>query len=290
MEDSWPQLVTSGAMFISMILWPILTQAYNKHMKKKRKKEIITKYGRYLDEKKLDLMREANLQKQILIENLLTVEECLQIIENKRINFWDKRLDQSDFLTLRVGIGNQPLDVKVEYNEEDFKVDENELREQAENLIEKYKFIPNVPLGYSFYEHKLTAIMGIPGKTIAFVNNLLLQILTFYTYEDVKIVLFTNEQNAYLWEYLKYLNHNFNDEKTLRFFSTNKESAKTIADYLESELNSRIAKSSNKNYTPKPYYFIIMDEIDEFKRFDFVKDLTELDVNLGFSIVFIENN
>ena len=289
MAESWPQLITSSAMLISMLVWPLLTQFYNRRQQKKHHKEIIEKYNKYLSKKEKTFADEKELQKVIILENLLTIEDCLSTIANKSMNFWDKRLDQSDFLTLRVGIGNQPLDVKVEYNEEDFKVDENELREQAENLIEKYKFIPNVPLGYSFYEHKLTAIMGIPGKTIAFVNNLLLQILTFYTYEDVKIVLFTNEQNAYLWEYLKYLNHNFNDEKTLRFFSTNKESAKTIADYLESELNSRSAKSSNKNYTPKPYYFIIMDEIDEFKRFDFVKDLTELDVNLGFSIVFIEN-
>lgn len=31
-KDSWPQMVTAGAMLISMILWPIITNRYNKKM------------------------------------------------------------------------------------------------------------------------------------------------------------------------------------------------------------------------------------------------------------------
>ena len=30
LKDSWPSLVTSGAMLISMLLWPMLTKLYNK--------------------------------------------------------------------------------------------------------------------------------------------------------------------------------------------------------------------------------------------------------------------
>ena len=289
LAETWPQLVMSGAMLVSMLVWPLVTQFYNRHLKKKRQKEIITKYNEYLTKKDKFFADEMELQKVILLENLLTIEDCIGTIANKNMNFWDKRLDQNDLLTLRLGVGNQPLDIKVEYNEEDFKIDENELRQKAEDLISKYKYIPNVPIGYSFNEHNVTAIMGNSSKTKAFVHNLILQIITFYTYEDVKIVLFTNEQNINSWEYLKYLNHNFNDEKSIRFFSTNKENAKTVADYLSSELNNRLPQASNKNYTPKPYYFIIMDEVDEIKHFDFIKDITELDKNLGFSIIFIEN-
>ncbi len=288
-QESWPQLIMSGAMLISMLVWPLITQFYNRNQKKKHKKEIIQKYNKYLAKKEQTLKNEMDLQKVILLENLITIEDCLSIITNKNMNFWDKRPDQNDFLTLRVGTGNQRLNVKIEYNEEEFKIDENELREQAENLINKYKYIPDVPIGYSFYDNFITAIMGNYQKTLGFVNNILLQLLTFYTYEDIKIVLFTNEKNASIWEYLKYLNHNFNDDKTLRFFSTNKESAKNLAEFLSFEATNRLNESSNKNFSPKPYYIIIIDEIDEIKRFDFIKTITENEQNLGFSIIFIEN-
>ena len=288
-EDSWPQLIISGAMLISMLVWPLITQIYNRHQKKKHHKEIIEKYGKYLAKKETAFAQEMELQKIILIENLITIEDCLSTIANKNMNFWDKRPDQNDFLTFRVGKGNELLDVEVEYNEEDFTIDENELREQAEELIKKYKYIPDVPIGYSFHEHFITAIMGNHQKATSFVNNLILQLLTFYTYEDIKIVLFTSEKNVSSWNYLKYLNHTFNDEKALRFFSSDKESAKPIAEYLQFEANNRLQQSSNKNFEPKPYYFVIMDEIDDIKRFDFVKTITESANNLGFSILFVEN-
>ena len=128
MANSWSSLVSSGAMLISMLLWPLLTNFYNKHMKKKRREEIIAKYGEYLDEKKEELRIETKLQRDILIENLITTNECLNIIKNRSINFWDKRVDQSDFLVVRIGMGNELLDAKVEYPEEGFTIEEDELR------------------------------------------------------------------------------------------------------------------------------------------------------------------
>ena len=91
--QSWPSLVTAGAMLISMILWPVLTRRYTKKQKQRKQKEIIEKYGKYLDEKREELTIESKLQRDILIENLITIEDCLNIIKNNSINFWDKRID-----------------------------------------------------------------------------------------------------------------------------------------------------------------------------------------------------
>ena len=194
LAQSWPQLVMSIAMLISMILWPLLTKFYNKKMKQKEKEHLIERYGEYLKDKEKELVSEAKLQKEILIENLITVEECANIIQNKNVSFWNKRVDQNDFLTVRLGTGNELLDVKVEYPEEGFTIDEDELRKQADALVEKYKYIENVPIGYSFYTNKITAIMGEKNKIPFFINNILLQLLTFYSYEDIKLVVFTNEE------------------------------------------------------------------------------------------------
>lgn len=112
------------------------------------------KYGKYLDEKKEELDVVRNLQRDILIENLITVDECLKIIRTKNMNFWDKRIDQNDFLTVRIGMGNELLDAKIEYPEEGFTIEEDELRKQADALAEEFKYIENVPVSYSFYDNK----------------------------------------------------------------------------------------------------------------------------------------
>ena len=289
MANSWPQLVTSGAMLLSMILWPSLTQYYNKKMKKKTKEEIITKYTAYLEEKRKELVEESKLQKMILFENLITVDECLNNIKAKGVNFWAKRIDQNDFLTARLGLGNELLDVKVEYPEEGFTIEESALRDKADRLVEEYKYIKLVPIGYSFYEAISTAVMGTPTKTIPFIHNILLQFMTFYSYEDLKIVMFTNKQNEKNWEYLKFLSHSFNNERTFRFFASDLDSTKKVAEYIQFEVNNRINQKSDKHSTIKPHYLIIVDDYDIVKRFDFIKDITEQDNNIGFSLVLLEN-
>lgn len=288
-DQSWPSLVTSGAMLVSMLIWPILTKLYNKKLKAKKKKLLDEKYSKYLEEKKKELEEESKLQKEILIENLIPIKECLNIIQNRNINFWDKRVDQSDFLVVRIGIGNDFLDAKVEYPEEGFTIDEDELRKKADAMVEEFKYIENVPIGYSLYDNIITAIMGEKEKRAAFTNNMLLQLLTFYSYEDLKIVVFTNESKKKNWEYIKYLNHNQTNDRTFRFFASNLDTTKSLAEVLNIEVNNRLMIKQNEKQPPiKPYYIIITDDYESIKGYDFIKHITETDNNIGFSLLIVE--
>ena len=38
-ESSWPQLVSGVAMLLSSMLWPVITNIYNKHRKKVKEQE-----------------------------------------------------------------------------------------------------------------------------------------------------------------------------------------------------------------------------------------------------------
>ena len=287
--ESWPQLVMSGAMLISMLVWPLVTQWYNRKMKKKHQKELVEKYSAYLDEKRKELTEEAKLQKNILFENLITINECLNIIKNKSINFWDKRVDQSDFLVVRLGIGKEKLDVKIDYPDEGFTIEEDELKDNADKLVEEFKYIENVPVGYSLYENKTTAVMGERHKVINFVHNIILQLLTFYSYEDIKLAVFTNENNKDNFSYLRYLKHTFTNDMNFRFFATDLDSTKNVAEYLSLIANQRINMKDNGNSPFKPHYIIIVDDLDMLKRYDLIKTITETDENIGFSLLIIEN-
>lgn len=288
-KDQWPSLVTSIVMLVSMLGWPMITQIYNRKMKKKKSEELVSKYKKYLEEKRLELQVEANTQREILIENLISVDKCVEIILNKSVNFWDKRIDQSDFLVVRIGCGNELLDAKVEYPEEGFTIDEDELRKQADKMVADFKYINDVPISYSFYENKVTAIMGNVTKGLSFMNNIILQLITFYSYEDLKIVVFTGEKNKNNWSYIRYLNHNFNNEKNFRFFASDVDSYKNVAEYLNIEVNNRVPNAKNaKIGTFKPHYLVVIDDYEKVKRFDFIKTLTEMDENIGFSIIIIE--
>ena len=287
--QSWPQLVTAGAMLASMLIWPIVMRIYNKKMKKRKREELILKYDEYLKRREKEIEEEVHLQRDILVENLITVNDCLDIISKKNIGFWDKRIDQNDFLTVRLGMGRFPLDIEIEYSEEDFSIDEDDLRRKADELSLRYKYINNVPVGYSFKDNKITAIMGFDKKkSFVFTHNILLQLLTFYSYEDLKIVIFTNDENKEEWDYVRYLNHNFSNDKKFRFFASDTDSAKVVMDYLSMVMQSRDNGGREKDEPDKPHYLIIIDDYDSVKRFDFIKELSENDDDIGFSIVILE--
>ena len=287
LEQVWPSLAMSLIMLISMTLWPLLTKMYNKKMKEKQRKELEEKYSMYLEEKKNELIEESKLQREILNENLVTTENCYNVIKAKDINFWNKRTDQNDFLKVRIGTGKALLDVKIEYPEEGFTIEEDNLRKMADQLVEEFKYIENVPLGYSFYENKITAIMGDVEKRPFFINNMLVQLLSFYTYEDLKLVIFTTKRKENNWNYIKYLNHNFNNERTFRFFASTPETAKKLSEYLNIIVLNR--KEHYDKLYDKSYYLVIVDDYDLVKRQEFFKEISESENDLGFSLVLLED-
>ena len=136
-KNAWPQLASGITMLISSLVWPFLTKWYNNKTKQEKKKKTTTKYLQYLEEKKEELTQELNLQKNIINENLISTQECINIIQSKNMNFWSKRIEQNDFLTARIGIGNEKLAVEIEWQEEGFTISEDKLKKQIEFMKNK---------------------------------------------------------------------------------------------------------------------------------------------------------
>ena len=293
-QASWSelklQILSAGTMLVSSLLWPLLTQFYNRVKNFLQKKKTRKKYKKYMDRKREEFEKERTLQKSILLENLISIDEICKRVKSKGHQLWDKRLDQEDLLVIRAGVGNEEMAAEFQYPDRDFEIDENDLRDMADKLVEEFKYINDVPIGYSLSEHKITDIMGDYNNSKKFVDGILLQLMTFYSYEDVKFVVFTNEKNKSNWDYLKYLNHCFTNDKSIRFFASDSDSSKVLADYFAQEVQFRLnLLSQNENFLRKPYYVIITDDYDAIKKFDFVKMITEIDVNLGYSFVILEN-
>ena len=286
LANSWPRLMSGCLMLVSSILWPNLTKSYTKHVQKVKENKMLAKYDIYLKDKIKELETMENKQREILVENLISPVECLKIINRRGLNFWDKRIDQSDLMEARIGFGDEKLKVKIDYPEEGFTMDESLIKEKAEAVVKAFEYIKGVPIGYNFSDNKVTAIMGA-NKRQYFIDNIVLQFITYYSYEDLKIVLFTNQENSKRWEYIKYLNHNFTNDKNFRMYADDMDSTKLVADFILGEIGNRI---QNNTGMFKPYYFIIIDDLTEIKKHDLLKIATELDINLGYSMVILEDS
>ena len=291
LEQNASMLVMGSVMLITSLILPIISYFYNKRMKKKNAERTKEKYHQYISEKEWELKDETKLQKEIILENVISLNKCLENLQRRKLNFWDKRIDQSDFLVVRVGTGDEKLQVNINYPEEGFSLEEDELKKDLEEMIDRYKYIKNVPLSYSLYENTLTAVMGERNKVYPFVHNILFQLLTFYSYDDLKIVVFTNKNNCSQWDYVKFLNHNMTNDNSFRFFASNEENAVLVCDVLKQEVTNRaqLLEKNDKDKLFRPYYLVIVDDLDIIKQTNFIDEVSELKRNVGFSFIILEN-
>ena len=292
-----PTLIISLGMVFTMLVWPFITKKFNKKQKEKKEEERQTLYQRYLNDKDRELSLEYENQKRTIEENIISTDICYDMITNTRRTLWSRRKDQDDFLIVRVGIGDVKFDTNITYHTEDFTMDSDNLKNMLNKLINYNKVINNVPIGYSFVENPLTAINGIYPKYVTFMNNVILQLMAFHSYDDLKIVIFTNDNNKYKWEYLKGTPYCFSNNKQIRFFATKTEEMQEISDYLSQVYNNRKVLTKNGNGDERvssfmgfndSYYLIIIDDIDKARKVDIIKSLLKEKHNLGFSIVVLE--
>ena len=185
-----PSLLIAVAMLMSIILWPSLTRRYNKKQKKKREEKRKSKYKAYLETKKKAISEAIVKQRQIMIENNISLEECQNIINAKKRNLWEREIEDEDFLTVRIGIGSANPDLEIKAPEEHFTLEDDELSLIVQSIVNSSKTIDNVPINISLTEKNIIATVGAEQVNKAFIDGLILQLVTFHSFDELKIVIF----------------------------------------------------------------------------------------------------
>ena len=289
------QIIAAGAMLSTMFIWPSLNKNYQKRKAKKEDKARTKKYKEYLNGKKDKIQAEMKIQRQILIDNYLPISSVKEIIFTKKRNLWERELDQEDFLDLRLGIGSTELNGTISCPQESLNSADDALLKEAYKVDSESKVLENVPVSLSFAEKHISAIIGTTSTKNQFIDGLMLQILTYHSYEDLKVIIFTNDKNQSNWEYIKVAPHNWSDDHGARFFAANLDEAKEISLALEKVFQSRKFRETGggKELAPpgyqdkKPYFLIITDDYKEYRDIELVKDVAETKGNYGFGLIVI---
>ena len=291
-----PSIIIATAMLATMIIWPLLTKRYQNKQRKAYQKYRVEKYTQYIESKRAFVREVMKNQMQSLLESFPSLDELKKTILYKKTNLWEREIDEDDFLKVRLGTGTIPVNMDIKYPEEHFTLEENDLKGILDNLVNDSKDLENVPITISFTQKYISAIIGEYPVISQITYGLILQLITYHSYDDLKLVFFTSEENEKKWEFAKVLPHAWSDDKQIRFFATGADDMKQVSSYLESEFQARSFKDSDPNSTRsydyrynKPYYFIIIDDFKTARDIEIIKDVLDSKSNVGFSI-FILND
>ena len=295
-NSSWlsalPSIVMAVAMLASTLLWPTFTRKYENKRRKKKEKERIDKYSNYIDKKRKNILDELNNQTVMLKTSYPNLYECSNIILNKKNQLWGKTIEDEDFLKISLGFGNYPMKLKITYPEEHFSMVEDNLKEIADKISREPKILKDVPVPFSFLDNNITSIIGNYNNRSEYLKKLIFQIVTFHSYVDLKIVIFTDNDKKSNGEQIKNLPHCFSDDKKIRYFASTKEEYNDLCSYIEKVYNSRKEASQN-DVNPHAFdkiYILITDSFRMIRNNEFINNLLDEKNNYGFSFIISNHN
>lgn len=281
-----PSIAMSVSMLLGTMLWPVISKRYDKSRRLRKEQKRQKKYSEYLKQKADQITTEIQRQEEILRENSVTIPECIKRIDTVSRTLWERTIGQKDFLELRLGTGIKNLDADIVYSERRFTLDDDNLNEKMLSLCESPKVLKNIPTTISLFDNHISGFIGSEKDLNAFIKGLILQVIAFYSKEDVKLVFLYDEKQSGDFAFVKWLPHVWDDEMNYRFIATNDEEAKDITSYFERLINNRSEINETAMKETSPYYVVCVLDKNLGVGTDFVKKLLSLNKNLHISTVF----
>lgn len=195
---------------------------------KKKKQEREKKYLQFIKDTRshLSIMKEQ----QIKAMNEMNPDpaECIKRIDQIDKRLWERTPSFKDFLSIRLGLGSVPLEVKIKYTRQAIIMESDPLFNEPQRLALEFEKIRDVPVAVNLIQTEICGIAGEEDKIAQLLQLLALQIITHHGYDDVRIVILAKEEGLDKWNFLKYIPHIWNDNFTTRYLLCGKAMAHTV--------------------------------------------------------------
>ena len=278
-----PSLVMAGSMVCGTVLWPVFTKLYEKRKRRKAEQERQKKYNAYLEKKRQEIAEESYVQKEILKENFSPLEECEARIAQQKRNLWERMDSHNDFLQVRLGIGDLPMDLDLKFPERRFTLEDDILQDNLYKLAEQPQILSQVPVTISLLEQGIVGIIGDRERVMGLVRGLILQLAALHSYDDVKLVFFYDPREYPMLSFLRWMPHVWDNERTIRFMASDPGEVKEISAYLNRLLAAR--EEAEKQESLLPHYIVFAMDRDLANKSELVSALLGEKEARGFSLV-----
>ena len=252
-----PTVIMSVSMLLGTVMWPVLTKKHEKKEKIKYEKSRQEKYFSYLNEVKDKIKRASSEQKAILEENIISCKECMDRIRQQDRRLWERMPVQDDFLRLRVGVGELPLQADIKYQEHKFEMSEDNLVDAMLILGKEEKVLKDVPISISLMQDSKLGLVGERKDVLSLTRSLLLQMLALHSYDEVKIILLINESECGEWEDFFYTMHIWNANRSMRFLAESVNDMKALSAFMEKEILKKAEEKKQEDEVSIPHYVIV---------------------------------
>lgn len=220
-------------------------------------------YAEYLTGIEAQLQEHGNKQRKLAEQLHPSVKDCLKRAEGPAANLWERQPGDGDFLSLRLGLGAVPAAAEVEIPPQKLQLYEDELEKVPGQLKEKYAMLEKVPVSCHLLKDGNCGMVGPRAATVAMAQSMAAQLAALHSYDEVKLVVLFSEDEAYQWEWMRWLPHCTDDERSVRYLCCG-QGAKPVMESLERVVKQRLDRQNQwgcgqRNGNLPHYVFIAAD-------------------------------
>lgn len=256
-------LIMSGTMSIISALAAILNYRKQKSKHEGMEGLVDKKYRDYLS----NVFTRIDNNKKKQLTQLITANPdpngCVDYAKNKDRRLWERSTEDQDFLSIRIGAGTIPSALTARYKQAEVVITESELEVAAKEIAESSRYVEQAPILCDLAKGKLIGILGNRADEEQLIRNMIVEIATAHSYDEVKLVVLASEDDIGLWGWIRWIPHCANNQMTERYIFTSVDDAEETLDSINDILNRRSSKDNeygqlNQNDNTPHYVFVVL--------------------------------
>ncbi len=241
--------IMSLLFVVPMSLVTLLTTAisYFSQVRKFRlqNKRLTQSYEEYLHQKCAEIEAAYNRQLQGANGAHPETQYCCDIVSNQMRRLWERSTTDNDFLDVRVGRGNVPLEANVVFPRMGIGEAINPLLAAVQTEFLRFQTVKDVAVALPIKNSRLLGIIGARKVAERAMRNAMVQLAAHHSYVDVNIIIIAGERDYGQWSWIRWLPHVWDAERRFRYLSSTPKQAHALIDYFEAALKKRLALIKN---------------------------------------------
>ncbi|MEC0240407.1 type VII secretion protein EssC [Paenibacillus dokdonensis] len=237
--------MVSVMMMLTSYTIPFFVYLGNKKKYKEQLKERIRLYHVELDKHREELTIGHKEQVNVLFEVHGDPDVCFHVVKNRSSVLWERSFEDDDFLLTRIGTGNLPFYMKVKVPRPDGYA-KDPLIEAAQELANEFETVPDAPVALPLFQAKVIGLVGDRETVMNSLRVIIAQMAVRHSPDEVKLAAFYEEKDAEDWDWMRWLPHTWDENRSQRYMSDRRSSTHQLADELFQRLMRRKTSRNEK--------------------------------------------
>lgn len=268
-------VIMSGCTAFLTIFWGLVNHEYSKWIKKREERDKERLYRDYLKGIEDELLNCQNENRRILEQRYPSIEKLFPAGKETAAVHWNRYYRQKDFLFFRLGVGGMDFQMQVKLSGGNRGILPDKLSKEAEEMAKRFASLPEIPVGVDLFKNRQIGLIegkkqgenrqgniGWESSRKEVLFQLLMQIMIFHCYTEVKIACFYRKERTMdreVAECLKWAPHCWSADRRVRFLAGCEQEAAEILPSLTRELVKGAARERESVAIPW-YVIVVLDE------------------------------